>query len=208
MNKLIMTALVLLTTLFTTEKGMAESCHHHDHARSVVILKGGGTYVFPNNLSEGFGVNVVELEVKARGNHLTKGTISISTDKVGPVDRATGSSIEAKGVIDAVRVFERHPGVIWIHGHYSEGFVQFAPFGLKEFFNSANSEFYGAVTTWGRTNILSILENDNHPLPPFFTSTEERLIHGVDGFSRILLTNGAKPAKMIINTPEEDIIIQ
>lgn len=211
MNKLFMTMMMTLSVLFTAEKALADCCKYKSHVKNSVV-KGGGTYAFSNTLSQGFNLNVVELDVKSKGNRLVKGSVSISTEKAGPIDPVTGVDEEAKGCIDAIRVFAAHPGFVWVHG-FLEGFIVSGtavvpPNGSIQYFNQQNGEFIGAVSTCGRTNFLSVLENNNQPLPDFYTATEDELITTVGGFSRLLLTNGAKPAKMVIKVPEEDIIIR
>jgi hypothetical protein len=206
--------LFTLALMTVTTTGLIAGSHDSSdlHHKQSVIVKGGGTYFYPNPLSNGFGENVTKINLKAKGNRIIKGSVFISSTKAVPFSPVTGTNFEAVGIIDAVRVFPTHPNIVWIHGRQVSGFVTLGtalapPNGSTSLYNPENGEFIGAITIWGRTNILSVLENNNQPLPNFFTSTEGELTEAVGGFSRILLTNGAKPGKMIIKTKGKDILI-
>lgn len=181
---------------------------------SEVVVKGGGTYLTVSSVNTSFGMNVTRFNIRARKNRIHNGKFHVSSNEAAPVDPVNGIDFEADGVIDAVRVFADHPDIVWCHGFITNGFIKFGTNpSLGEFagqtiqINNALGEFIGAVTTWGRTNFLTVLENGGQPLPNFFTSSEQNLIKLVQGFSRVLLTNGAKPGVVRIKTSGGDITI-
>lgn len=210
--------LILAFTFSFTAALMAES-HSNHHQQISVLVKGSGTFVNPNPISNGFNANISKFNIKARGTHLITGSYKVSSSKAAPIDPITGVDFEVKkSCIDGVRVFASHPDIVWVHGFIQKGFIIFGlavipPVGVlpgeKVELNVTNGEFIGAVTTWGRTNFLTVLENNNQPFTiNFFTATEEELTALVGGFSRLLLTNGAKPGKITIHTTGQDITIR
>lgn len=183
-----------------------------DHLR--VVVNGGGTYLTENSVNTSFGVTVTTFNIKAKKNRILHGEFHVSSNEAAPVDPVNGIDFEADGVIDAVRVFANHPDIVWCHGFIKKGFIKFGTNpSLGEFagqtiqINNALGEFIGAVTTWGRTNFLTVLENGGKPLPNFFTSSQKKLIKLVQGFSRVLLKNGTKPGVVKIETSGGDITI-
>jgi hypothetical protein len=201
----LMKSITVLALLFSTSSLMADS-HHRD-----LLVKGGGTYFSPNRISGGFNVNVTKFNIQAKGNHLVKGKLRVSSLEAAPVDPVTGVNFEANNIIDGARVFATHPDIVWIHGHAETGYITFGTSpdygklaGTTTLLNSVNGEVIGAVSPWGRTNFVSVFENNNLPLPSFFDATEAQLIELVGGFSRILLTDGAEPGEVIIKTTKQD----
>lgn len=182
------------------------------HEKSFVAVSGGGTMVTPNSISVGFNAANNKFDIEAKGNKILHGTVLISSLAAGPVDPVTGVIFEADVRVDAVRVFADHPDVVWVHGT-TQGFITFGtspqyPFpGQTIALTPQNGEVIGAVTTWGRTNFLTVLENGNIPLPNFFSASENELISLVQGFSRILLTTGAAPGEICIETSSGNITI-
>jgi hypothetical protein len=200
---------IVMGAFFFTSALMAESDSNFQ-----ILVKGGGTFVSPNALSNGFNSNVTKLVIKARENRIKKGIFRVSSTAAGPIDPITGVDFELKARIDAARVFADHPDVVWVHGFTKTGFITFGTdpgygplAGTTTPLNAVNGELIGAVTTWGRTNFLTVFENGNVPLPNFFTATEGEFTALVGGFSRILLTTGAKPGKLRVETTGETITI-
>lgn len=207
LKSLLMMTLVLPFTLLAT----APPIEYNPHSK--VYVKGEATYLSPNSISDGFNANVTKIHIRAYNNHIHKGTFSVSSTKAGPVDPVTGIDFEAHSTIDAVKVFEDHPEIVWCHG-VSTGTITYGSSseygelaGQTFLLNDTNGEFIGAITPWGRTNFLTVFENENNPLPNFATATESELIELVEGFSRIMLTTGAQPGKVKIETKSKTFII-
>lgn len=170
-----------------------------------VSVNGGGTFANDNALSGGYNVGVNKFNIHAERDSIQKGRIKVSSFIAGPIDPVTGIDFEANATVDAVRVFADHPDVVWVHG-YAAGSISFGTSpgygplaGTTHIFTPTDGEFIGAISSFGRTNFLSVFENGG-PLPLFFAATEDQLTATVGGFSRTLLTNGAEPGKVCIET--------
>lgn len=197
---------ILVVMIFLSSALMANS---HDF----VCAKGGGTYFFPNTANGLLNEKVSRFSIKTKGNSIEKGKFFISSDAATPFDSINGLAVETKGTIDSLRVFEEHPDIVWLHGiligtlRYGTNPVYGVNAGQLITLNASNGEFIGAISKWGRTDFLSVFENGGVPLPDFATATEEELNTLVQGFSGILLTNGAKPGRLDIKTSGNTFII-
>lgn len=181
-------------------------------AHEKVSVHGGGTYQSLNDINNSFNLTVNEFNIVAKRNYIEKGKITVSSLAAAPIDAIAGIDFEANARVDAIRVFETYPDIVWVHG-FATGFISFGvspaygPLaGTTHFFTPTDGEFIGAISPFGRTNFLSVFENGG-ALPNFFTATESDLITLVGGFSRLLLTNGAEPGKVCIETHGGNITI-
>lgn len=197
----------IIATFFIFSAGL--SAGHHDFA----FVKGGGTYFTPNTVNNLLSERTARISIKASDNCLS-GKVIVSSRSAVPFDTVNGLEIEVIAFIDAVRVFDEHPDIVWLHGT-AEGTFRFGSnpvygvnAGQTVTLTPSSGEFIGAVTQWGRTDFVTVFENEGQPLPNFFTSSEEELNTFVEGFSYILLTNGAKPGVVQISTSGNDFTIR
>lgn len=207
-SKIVLLMFMFLTaTLFANEHDCG--CNKDDFA----FVKGGGTYFFPNSVNGLLNERVTRFFISAKNNSIKKGKFFVSSQAAAPFDLINGFDVEWKGRVDAVRVFENHPDIVWLHGRV-EGTIRFGTnpeygvnAGQTVTLDSSNNEFIGAVSKWGRTDFLTLFENGGGPFPVFASATEEELTTLVKGFSGILLTNGAKPGRVDIRTSGNTFII-
>jgi hypothetical protein len=185
-----------------------------------IKVKGGGTVVGvninntppPPYVTGRFTANVTRVDIVAKEDHIIKGSISINSEKAGPVDPIYGVDVEANFSVDAVRVFAKHPDVVWVHGFADAGsFIRIGTYFGGNFtpipINGCPGEFVAAFTSWGEAHIISIETTpENIALMQNFCNlpeegSEESLISLVGGFDHIMLRNGDLPGKFYIETP-------
>lgn len=183
----------------------------------VIKVKGGGTVIGVNinppltNVTGRFTTNVTRVDIYAKEDRIIKGSITINSEKAGPVDPIYGVDVEAIFSVDAVRVFANHPDVVWVHGFADAGsFIRIGTYFGGTFtpipINDCTGEFVAAFTSWGEAHIISIEESpENITLIQNFCNLPEEgaesLISLVGGFNSIMLPNGDLPGKFYIETP-------
>lgn len=182
------------------------------HSHEKVTVNGGGTFQSFNGISGGYNLSVNKFSIHAERDSIQKGKIKVSSFAAAPIDPVTGIDFEALATVDAVRVFADHPDVVWVHG-YASGSIRFGTSpsygplaGTTHIFTPSDGEYIGAISSFGRTNFLSVFENGG-PLPLFYAATEDQLSAAVGGFSRLLVNGGAEPGKVCIETHGGNITI-
>lgn len=181
-------------------------------AHDKVSVQGGGTMQDNNPFSGGYNVAVNKFNICAEGDTIKKGKIRVSSFEAASIDPITGIDFEAIASVDGIRVFADHPDCVWVHG-FAVGSITFGTAfppplgGTTHIFTPTDGEYIGVICTFGRSNFLSVFENGG-PFPiNFFTATESQLTSLVGGFSRTLLTTGAEPGKICIETHGGNITI-